>query len=98
MRTICHLINQFFPFLAQPVVSTTANVIYTIPTNDPGRFPRNYSSSSNGQYDQPPSYDQVVLTPTTPTITATATATTTISRPPSFSQVQHAPSQPNPNK
>ena len=27
-----------FLFQAQPVVTTTANVIYTIPTNDPSRF------------------------------------------------------------
>lgn len=33
-------IERMFPilFLAQPVVTTTANVIYTIPTNDPSRF------------------------------------------------------------
>lgn len=42
--------------------------------------------------DQPPAYDQVVLTPVqTPTTPAIATATASVSRPPSFSQTQTVP-------
>ncbi|KAG5678689.1 hypothetical protein PVAND_008338 [Polypedilum vanderplanki] len=56
---------------AQPSVTTTSNVIYTIPTNDPNRFSTNISTTTSlrHHYDLPPSYDQVVIqTVQTPTL------------------------------
>lgn len=47
------LINICFCFTAQPVVTTTANVIYTIPTNDPSRFSSaNISASASVHYGE----------------------------------------------
>ncbi|KAG5678688.1 hypothetical protein PVAND_008338 [Polypedilum vanderplanki] len=56
---------------SQPSVTTTSNVIYTIPTNDPNRFSTNISTTTSlrHHYDLPPSYDQVVIqTVQTPTL------------------------------
>ncbi|CRL03315.1 CLUMA_CG016335, isoform A [Clunio marinus] len=79
--------------VSQPVVTTTANVIYTIPTNNPTRFSQaNVSASASVHHDLPPSYDQVVQSPPqTPSTPLSQSTTVNIPAPPMITQSQEVP-------